>query len=59
MTDIFIPLAKFNFALLHADTYTRIKNNEKMICHMSALSYIDIITVADTSSLGFFKAYKK
>jgi len=31
MTDIFIPLAKFNFALLHADTYTRIKNNEKMI----------------------------
>jgi hypothetical protein len=26
-----IPLAKFNFALLHADTYTRIKNNEKMI----------------------------
>ena len=31
MTDIFIPLAKFNFALLHADTYTRIRTNEKMI----------------------------
>jgi len=35
------------------------ENNEKMICHMSALSYIDIITVADNSLFGFVKHYNK